>query len=575
MEKNAVAIVLDEISTLLELQGENRFKARAFANAARAVQSLQEDLATLVAQGRLESVAGIGPATAAVIRDLVTTGTSRYYEELRQRTPPGLLELLAVPRLGASRIRLLHDELGVKSLDDLEAAARAGRVAKLPGFGTRTEAKILEGIAWVRGSTGRRRYAEIVELATRLHGFVASLPGVQRVEHAGEYRRLCETATGLALIAEVDAAAAAEVLAQFAALPGAATSTNADAAVIRMGDGFQLRLSCVSREAFATTWLVATGSEAHVRLLQQEAAARGLRLESDGLFRGRQRVPTPDEADIYRALDLAWVPPELRETGEEISAARNSTLPAPIRYEDLHGCFHCHTHYSDGRVSPAEMAEAAIARGWRYLGIADHSRYAAYAGGLTPERVFEQHAEIDAWNEKHGDRLWLFKGIEADVLPDGRVDFEDEPGLLERFDFVIASIHSSFDLPKEQQTRRVLRVLENPHVTFLGHLTGRLLLSRRGCELDLDAIFKAAAERGVAIEINADPRRMELDWRHWPRAAALGVRTAINPDAHSPAQLDFVHYGVNIARKGWLEIDRIANCWSLDEVRAFFRRSRA
>jgi DNA polymerase (family 10) len=278
---------------------------------------------------------------------------------------------------------------------------------------------------------------------------------------------------------------------------------------------------------------------------------------------------------VYEAIGLQWIPPELRETGVEIGASRAGALPRLVRYEDLQGCFHCHTVFSDGRATVDAMAEAALERGWRYLGIADHSQFASYAGGLSPQEIIEQHGQIDAWNARSGDRLWLFKGIEADVLADGRVDYDDQPELLARFDYVVASVHSSFALERGEQTRRVERAMQNPYVTFMGHLTGRLLLIRRGYELDMDEVFAAAAEQGVSIEINSDPRRMELDWRYWRDAKSHGIRTAINPDAHSPAQLDFVHNGINVARKGWLETADIVNCWPLERVQTFLREARA
>jgi DNA polymerase (family 10) len=576
MDKNAVAIVLEEIGVLLELHGENRFKARAFTNAARSIQDLKEELELVMRAGRLESIAGIGPATAAVVRDLVQTGESRYYAQLRERTPPGLLELLAVPRLGMSRIRELHEKLGIASLEDLEQAARSGRIAGLRGYGAKTESRILEGIAYVRGTAGRRRYAEIIDLADRLRGFTQSLEGVQRVDHAGEYRRGCETASGLELVAEVARSKRAGVIESFVALPGARmTNHDRDTAGVRFSDGFGVTLTCVSGEAYGAALFLRTGSIRHTDEVAEEARRQNLAIRAEGLFRGDERIEAREEAIVYEAAGLPWIPPELRETGEEVAAARNNMLPRLVRYEDLQGCFHCHTVFSDGKASVEAMAEAGRQRGWRYLGIADHSQYAGYAGGLSPEQILQQHEEIEAWNARNGKRLWLFKGIEADILPDGRLDYEDQPDLLARFDFVVASIHSAFGLSREEQTRRMLRAMQNPHVTFLGHLTGRLLLSRRGYELDLETVFAAAAERGISIEINSDPWRMDMDWRHWPRAKEIGIKSAVNPDAHSQSQLDFVRYGIAVARKGWLQPENIVNCWPLERVEDYLHSSRA
>jgi DNA polymerase (family X) len=575
MDRHGIAIVLDEIATLLEVQGENRFKARAFTNAARAIEAADADIEQLVRERSLESIEGIGPATATVIRELVETGSSRYYTDLRGRTPSGLLQLLAVPRLGATKVRTLHERLGVDSLDDLESAAREGRIAGLPGFGERTQARILEGIAHVRGSVGRRRYADARELAMRLRAFVEAQPGIARAEIAGELRRGCETVSTIVVLAQLDEGATPDALLALRTLPGLSpTETTGSSFAARLGDSVEVRVLAVAGDEYATTLLLETGSHAHIAALQDIAERSGLSLSASGLFRDDTHTPTPQESDVYAALDLAFPEPELRETGDEVQAARDRTLPDLVTYEALRGCFHCHTTWSDGRAGVAEMAEAALDRGWRYLGIADHSRFAGYAGGLSPEEILAQHDEIDDWNRRHGSRMWLFKGIEADILPDGRLDYEDRPDLLERFDYVIASAHSALTLAEPEQTRRFLRVIENPYVTFLGHLTGRLLLARQGCALDMPAVLAAVARRGIGIEINSDPNRLDMDWRHWRAARALGIRTAINPDAHSPGQLDFVHYGIIIARKGWLEPDAIVNCGTLADVRRYFRSTR-
>ena len=576
MDKHAVAIVLEEIGTLLSIQGENRFKARAFMGAARAIEKLEENLDTVAREGRLETIPGIGPATAGVIRELINTGTSLYYRELRERTPDGLLALLAVPRLGASRIRMLHDELGIRSVDDLERAARAGRVAKLKGFGPRSEQHILEGIEYVRSATGRRRYAYAIELANRLRGFAATLPGAAAAELAGELRRGCETVSAIDVVVAVEREQARAALQAFLALPGLGQANSLDqrGAVARLADGLELRLACVTLEEFASSLIFATGSKAHLSRLTELAQAQNLTIEASGLRRGGQLIHTAQESDVYTALGLQFIPPELREDGREVAVAREGKLPRLVEYADLRGCFHNHTTYSDGKATIAQMAQAALERGWRYLGISDHSQYAGYAGGLSADDLARQSDEIDEWNETNGRKLWLFKGIEADILPDGKLDFDDRPDVLERLDFVIGSVHSSFGLSSSAQTQRFLRALENPFLTILGHLTGRLLLSRPGYELDRERVFSAAAERGVSIEINSDPHRMELDWRYWPRARALGIRTAINPDAHSERQLDFVHNGVVIARKGWLESSAVVNTWPLADVKKFFQQAR-
>ena len=573
MDKHAVAIILEEIGTLLEVHGENKFKARAFINAARAVEKYESDLGALVRRGEVETLPGVGPATANVVRELVTTGTSRYYTDLRERTPDGLLELLAVPRLGASRIRTLHQELGVASLADLEAAALQGRIASLPGFGARTQERILEGIAYVRTTTGRRRLAETLELGRRLTNFVRAQEHVLKAELAGELRRCCETVNAVEVVACVQREHMDSVLSAFAALPGIAhTNRNRTSITAHLSDGLTLRLTCAPPESFPVVLVFRTGSRTHVDELVESAQAAGFGLSPENLTKGGAVIPVADEQALYRVLGLAWVAPELREGRGELEFAARNEIPQLVELSDLRGCFHCHTTYSDGTASVAEMARGAQSLGWRYLGIADHSQHASYAGGLSLDELGRQHEEIDAWNAEHGKKLWLFKGVEADILADGAVDYARDD-VLQHFDYVIGSVHSNFNLSAEAMTERFLRALDNPYLTMLGHLTGRLLLSRKGYALDIPRVLEAAAERGVAVEINADPRRLDLGWEHW-RETAPELFTAINPDAHSVRSLDVVEYGVAMARKGGIGPGRIVNTWTLAQVRRFFQRAR-
>lgn len=573
MDKRVIAAVLTEIGTLLELQGENPFRARAFYAAARVIEGLSGDIAELVRTGELAKIKGIGPATAEVARELVETGVSTMHRELREATPAGLFEVLEVPGLGARRIHTLHKELGIASLDDLERAAVEGRIAGLSGFGVKTQEKILEGVAFLRSVAGRRRWPDAYAVAVGAVELLGRVPGVRRIELAGGLRRRLETVDRVEILVETEHAS--PVLAALESLPGVAEVRRVSdvGATARLAEGATLAVSCAAPGSFAAALLHATGSEEHWAALVERAASLGMELTPAGLLREGAPVAAEDEASLYRALELAFVPPEVREGRGELEAAAAGKLPRLVAYEDLRGCFHCHTTYSDGRATLREMAEAALARGWRYLGIADHSRAAAYAGGLSPDDVRRQHEEIDAWNAERGHELWIFKGIEADILPDGRLDYADgDEEVLASMDYVVGSVHSSFGLSQAEQTERVLRALENPYLTFLGHPTGRLLLSRRGYAIDLDAVIDAAAERGVAIEINANPYRLDMDWRYWREAKAKGVRTAINPDAHSVDGLDDVQYGVAVARKGWLGVEDVVNAWGVDEVKAYFGR---
>jgi DNA polymerase (family X) len=572
MDKHAVALVLEEIASLLEAGGENRFKARAFRTAARAVEKLDTDLRTVVAHGTLRDERGIGPATARVIEELVATGESEYLADLRGRAPSGMRELLRVPGLGAKKIAQLHAELGIADVDALEEAAHSGRIAGLRGFGSRTQAAILAGIPFARGASGRRRYHSAEEAALRIAGFITAQDGVVRAEVAGELRRRLEIVQGITIVAAVagEPAAFVDVVRRTPGLrwtDGAAAGGDHTGAFGRLGDGFGVEVRLCTVGEFGTALLLATGSDAHVAALEEMAAARGL-------------VPAVrEEQEVYAALGLQYVPPELRETGSEVAAAARNALPRLVEYADLRGCFHCHTTASDGKATLQEMAEGALELGWRYLGIADHSRNAGYAGGLSAAAVRKQHREIDAWNRRRGSEMYLFQGIEADILQDGQLDYagQGEGELLDAMDYVVGSVHSLFRMERAVMTARLQRAVSDPRLTFLGHATGRLLLIRDGYQLDVDAVIAAAAAAGAAIEINADPHRLDMSWQHWPRARELGIRTAINPDAHSVRGMSNVIYGVNIARKAWLTTDDVINAWELKDVQEYLteRKRRA
>lgn len=565
--------MLEEIGSLLELTGENRFKARAFTRAARALESADVDVAALAReQGALERIAGVGPATARVIAELVRDGRSRYYDELRQRTPSGLRELMNVPGLGIRKIQQLREALGIESVADLEAAVAAGRVAEVRGFGVKTQERIGRGLGFARAAVGQRRLAPVLDAAARVLGHVRTIDGVLDAELAGPVRRRLEVVAALDIVTAAAAPQCDVILTAFRALPGTRRPDleTPGEACVQLADGLLLRLVCVPRAEFATRLFFATGSATHVAALQARARERGMTLDPAGLRTGKRTMDVADEPALYGALGLQYVAPEVREDASWVRGTAEAPLPRLVERSDLRGTFHCHTSASDGTATVAEMAEAARARGWRYLGIADHSPAAYYAGGLSHDQILRQHDEIDAWNGQHGDALWLFKGIEADILADGTVDLAAS-GLLERFDYVVASVHSQFRMARPQMTARVLRALDDPHVTMLGHATGRLLLHRSGYELDLEAVIARAAERGVLIEINADPHRLDLGWRHWPAARAAGVRTAINPDAHSARALDVVEYGVYMARKGGLGAREVLNTWPLEDVQAWLR----
>lgn len=572
-----VAHLLAQIGALMELNGRDPFRARAFTRAARALNGVDVDLAELARSGRLSTLPGVGARIASVIDEYLRTGRSALHDELSAATPPGLHDLLRVPGLGLKRIHALHAELGIEGLDDLEAAARAGRIAPLPGFGPKTEARILDGIGFARSSRQLRRYPEALEVATRLGDWLLKLPGVVDVQIVGALRRRMEVVSEIALVASTTEPRTA--IAAFRSLDARdAAVTAGSTETINLADGFLVHLRCVEPEAFGTAVLWDTGSSAHLDQLRLRAGRVGGTLDPRGLTINGVRQDLATEADVYSALGLAFVPPELREGDEEPRAAELGPYTL-VTLDDLRGTFHCHTTYSDGKATLVEMADAARERGWSYLGIADHSRSAAYASGLTIDRVRIQHKEINSLNSLFAaldPPFRIFAGIESDILRGGGLDYPTE--VLECFDYVVGSVHGSLAMSEEQMTQRIVSAVLNPALTILGHPTGRLLLIREEYPVDMEAVLLAAASAGIVIEINADPRRLDLDWRHVRKASELGIVIAINPDAHSVAALDNVAYGVDMARKAGIEPRQVLNTWPTQDVVRFFaerKRKRA
>ena len=572
MDPRSVAHVLEQIGDLLELHGENRFKTAAYRNAARSLMGLQvDDIRPLVRSGELAALKGIGPATLSVIVELDQTGDSSYFEQLTEDTPEGLVEMLRIPGMGTSKIHAIHEGLGIDTLHELEEAARDGRLARLPRFGEKTAEKILKGIAYLRETSDFALYPQALAEARRLLSTVTRHPDVERAEIAGSVRRHCEIIRDIDIVAACRASPE-EVAASFAHVSGArdAIGVGGSSVSIRFVDGTLLDLHCVPPENFAMRLWRATGSADHLRELRAHATSRGYSITDDQLHDSDGRaIPVPDEPTLYRVLGLPYIEPELREGRGELLAAGTDQLPSLITTDDIRGVLHCHSQYSDGKATISEMAAAARAHGWSYLGISDHSQSAFYAGGLSRDAVLEQHEEIDRLNEELTN-FRVLKGIEADILADGKVDYDS--ALLDQFDYVIASVHSRFGMERGAMTQRVLRALDDPHVTILGHPTGRLLLTREPYAIDVDAILEKAAAVGVAVELNADPHRLDIDWRHCQTARQLGCTIEIGPDAHSTGGLDNMAIGVGVARKGWLEPGDVLNTMPADDVLAWSRR---
>ncbi len=575
MDSRSAAHVLSQIGALLQVKGEQKFKARAYAGAARSLIALDtDDLAPLLRSGELADTPGIGPATLSVVRELVETGESSYLNKLREGMPEGFIDLLRVPGLNVAKVQLIHDTLGVESLEDLERVAQSGQLAELPKFGKKTAEKILKGIEILRRSAHLQRFPAAVIEAHMLLANVVKHPDVTHAEVAGSIRRHNEVVADIDMVAECSADPA-KVAASFARSPGVAESKTREepgSVHIRFVDGTHLDMHCVTGADYPVALWRATGSSAHVEEMNILAQARGFEIRGNSLVaKDGKRVKLEEERSFFTALDLEPIPPELREGMGEIEAAARHELPQLVTFDDLRGILHCHSEYSDGTATIEQMALAAKERGWDYIGISDHSESAFYAGGLKRDKILLQHQEIDHVNARM-EGFRILKGIEADIMADGRLDYD--PQILDTFDYVIGSIHSRFSMDGEAMTKRVLAALDDPHLTILAHPTGRLLLSREPYAIDVEAVLERAVQVGVAVELNADPHRLDLDWRYCRQAKELGVTIAIGPDAHSPAGLDNVHFGIGMARKAWLEAGEILNTRSADDVLAFVRKRR-
>lgn len=548
MDKFTVSRTLDEISRYIELSDPNPFRARAFEKAARAIEKLEEDVDALVASGAIVKVPGIGKATAQIVEELVRTGSSQYLEELRGQYPPGIFELLRVPRLGLKKIGQLYSELGIASLDDLEKAVRSGSVAKLKGFGAKTAEQILQGIAFARQRESQFLLPVGIEVGESIREQLADIGEIEDAEVSGSVRRRLEVIRNVNIVIatkkpDVVAKRLAGIVAELEPLDDA---TYRGVARGEMNVLFHL----APPASFGSELLRTTGSAEFVDAFGAVPKAKS-------------------ERDAFKKAGVPFVEPERRESAEELKKKRRTKL---VDATHLRGTFHVHTTFSDGRNSVAEMLGAARDRGWEYVGISDHSPAAYYAGGLTPERLREQHAEI-AKHEKSVAPMRVFRGTEADILQSGAMDYDAK--VRAKFDFVIASVHSNFKMERDEMTERILHAMDDPYVTFIGHLTGRLLLSREGYSVDYDRIFDKAAKTGVMIEINGNPRRLDVDWRHLRRAADRGVTFSINPDAHSIGEYNAVLTGTWVARKGGLSPKQIFNTRSVEEVAEFFEQRRA
>jgi DNA polymerase (family 10) len=577
-----IAERLREIYQLMQLAGENRFRAIAFDRAAQTIESLDEDIGNYIENDNLTDIEGIGDSIAEDIKSYADTGKIEVLESLREQIPAGIIKWLDISGLGPKNIAKIHQELGISELDELKEACQDGRVAGLDGLGEKSAQKILNSIEWMEQFDERCRLDEATEIAEPIYNYLKDRKGVEAIDVAGSLRRSNETIGDVDILigaekqyindlfdAFVDHDLVVEVLGR-----GDTKSS------IRTENGRQVDLRIVKPEQFPAALMYFTGSKEHNVVLRQRARERGLSLNEYGLFEldenGNTNFEKPidyaSESDIYRHLDLHFVPPELREDRGEIAFFEDHESMDLVEVDDIRGVIHAHSTYSDGKFSIKEMAEACIERGYEYLGLTDHSQTAAYAGGLSVDEIKQQWEEIDQLNEEfksNGHNFHIFKGIESDILSDGELDYDDD--ILDGFDFVIASVHNGLDMNREKMMKRFRNAITNPYTDIIGHPTGRLLLQRDGSDLDMNELIELAAEHDTAIEINASPHRLDLDWRHGNKAKEVGLMSSINPDAHDKKRIDCIPYGVQIARKAKFSKQRILNTKSVDEIESWFK----
>lgn len=543
-----VSSLLREYAQRTALRGGNPYRSKAYSRAADTLSALAVPLDRVVEENRLTELPGVGEAIADIITKLHREGTHPSLEKLRKEIPAGLVELLRVPGLRAEKVLRLYKDLGISSLAELEAAAKDDRIKNSKGLGASLQTKILQNLTIAKNSEGSLHLHRAAALLDRARQSLRmSAPELKHLTVAGDFRRGCELVRDMSIVAEA---------------PASATRG-------RKSGGLQVHLA--ERRHMGAVLLHATGSADHLQGLRDLAERKGLSLETDGLHKGRA-VIAESETDIYRALGLPFIEPELREGRGEIERALKGTLPKLVSDRDLRGILHCHTEASDGTETLETMARATRERGFEYFGVADHSKSAHYAGGLSVEQIEKQHREADRLNKRSGKGFRILKGIESDILADGSLDYPDD--VLATFDFVVGSIHGRFKMDRKTQTERLLRAIENPYTTIIGHMTGRQIQRRPGYEIDVEKVLRACAKHDVVVEINAHPWRLDLDWRWHQAALDLGCMMSINPDAHSIRELDHMHWGVEMARKGGVPPDRVLNAMPLVEVLRYFRQKR-
>jgi DNA polymerase (family 10) len=562
VENIQVALLLQEMATLLDLADENPFKTRAYRRAAKSIQNLPQDIRSLHRQDALRQIPGVGAAIASNIDEWLRTGTISQYEELKGRFPAGLLEVSRVPGVGIKTARLLHQELGISSMKDLAEALAQGKLQGVAGLGPKSVERLQRGMARYEQYQGKMLISTAVLLERHLGDFCRCIPRVCRVEATGQLRRRCR------VLDRVDLLVVSE---DFAGFPGAIakypllkeTPRAKDHCLELVVEGLRVHIFLVAPDIFPLRWYLLSGAASHLHKMTEVAAKHGISIGPEGLTDERGSLAVTDEEDIYASVGMQYIPPEMREDQGEVELALEGKLPTLIEPEDLAGDLHVHTNYSDGTSSIVEMAQGAKRAGLSYVALCDHSQSLKIAGGLTPERIREQRKEIEQVNRELND-FTVLAGIEVDILEDGQLDLPDS--VLKELDVVVASIHRSFHLDRETMTRRIIAAMENPHVDIIGHLTGRLLGKREGYGVDIERIIEAAVRTGTALEINSHPERLDVDETYARQAVERGVKLAINSDAHSPIQFGFLTYGLWVGRRAWLTQEDVINCWPLGRL---------
>ena len=573
MDKKSVAKILKEIGIILDLKGDNPFKTRAYHNGARIIETLTEDLKELVESGEIGNIKGIGQALSEKITTLVKTGALPYYDELKKSIPEGLLGLIKIPGLGAKKVKIVYDKLGITSIGELEYACRENRLRDLDGFGEKSQHNILEAIELRKKYNERFLYPVALQESEKLKKYLMQNDKIIRLEVAGSLRRKMETIKDIDFVCSCHENDKQQIMDHFIAYPDkiSVISKGETKSAITLETGMNCDFRLVDDDEFAFLLHHSTGSKEHNTQMRGYAKTLDLKMNEYGLFKNEKRIDCADEKEIFKALNMEYIPPELREGKGEVEKAQQHQIPELYDGNPFYGIFHVHTTYSDGANSIEEIVKSCQNLNLQYVGICDHSKSAFYANGLNEERVKQQHIEIDKINSKLSD-FRVFKGIEVDILTDGTLDYEDE--VLETFDFVVASVHSQFNLSEEAMTERIVKAISNPHVTMLGHPTGRLLLGREPYKLNMEKVIKKAGELGTVIEINSSPYRLDLDWRLGKLANECGVKTALNPDAHSLEGLTDYEFGIGIARKGWFEKDNVLNSYDLNAIENYFNHKK-